>query len=157
MHQVHKSTCPLRPQYVHTLWAPPGVRVGRPSFLVHGWFLNVRASEALSHQSFAIPRSLKTANVTLRVSSYLKNSKDRNLRNRSNASSAPVADYPVLPPKKYIAGLLYISKTRGPHTYNPKPTTSSTDKNTIAHIQVTKYTNLPILYATPTPPEDTGY
>ncbi|KAI5680650.1 hypothetical protein M9H77_01877 [Catharanthus roseus] len=36
---------------------------------VHGWFLSVRASEALSHQSFAIPRSLK---ATLRASSYLR-------------------------------------------------------------------------------------
>ncbi|KAI5667485.1 hypothetical protein M9H77_17338 [Catharanthus roseus] len=58
---------------------------------VHGWFLSVRASEALSHQSFAIPRSLKAANITLRASSYLRNSGARNLRNCSNASSAPVA------------------------------------------------------------------
>ncbi|KAI5660051.1 hypothetical protein M9H77_28844 [Catharanthus roseus] len=57
---------------------------------VHGWFLSIRASEALSHQSFAIPRSLKAANITLRASSYLRNSGGRNLRNRSNASSAPV-------------------------------------------------------------------
>ncbi|KAI5654859.1 hypothetical protein M9H77_32046 [Catharanthus roseus] len=116
------ATCPLRPQYVHTLWAPSGVRIGRPSFPVlcslrdllkslgylvsiaethplvahepnevHGWFFSVRASKALSHQSFAIPRSLKVANVTLRASSYLRNSGGRNLRNRSSASSAPVA------------------------------------------------------------------
>ncbi|KAI5674106.1 hypothetical protein M9H77_14470 [Catharanthus roseus] len=52
---------------------------------------SVRASEALSHQSFAIPRSLKAANVTLKASSYLRNSGGRNLRNRSSASSAPVA------------------------------------------------------------------
>ncbi|KAI5667379.1 hypothetical protein M9H77_17232 [Catharanthus roseus] len=39
---------------------------------VHGWFLSVRASEALSHQSFVIPRSLTAANVTLRTSSYLR-------------------------------------------------------------------------------------
>ncbi|KAI5669068.1 hypothetical protein M9H77_18921 [Catharanthus roseus] len=39
---------------------------------VHGWFLSVRASEALSHQSFAIPRSLKAANIALRASSYLR-------------------------------------------------------------------------------------
>ncbi|KAI5653059.1 hypothetical protein M9H77_30246 [Catharanthus roseus] len=38
---------------------------------VHGWFLSVRASEALSHQSFAIPPSLKAVNVTLMASSYL--------------------------------------------------------------------------------------
>ncbi|KAI5672362.1 hypothetical protein M9H77_12726 [Catharanthus roseus] len=115
------ATCPLHPQYVHILWDPPGVRVGRPSFPVlcsprdrlkslgypvsiaeihplvapepnevHGWFLSVRASEALSYQSFAIPRSLKAANVTLRASSYLRNSRGRNLRNRSSASSTPV-------------------------------------------------------------------
>ncbi|KAI5662316.1 hypothetical protein M9H77_21639 [Catharanthus roseus] len=146
------TTCPLRPQYVHTLWAPPGVRVCRPSFHVHGWFLSVRASEALSHQSFAIPRSLKAANFTLRASSYLRNSGGRNLRHHSSASSAPVAVSRynqiilVLPPKKYMAGLLYISKTRGPHTYNLKPTAS-----------MTKYAHLPVLYPTPTPPEDTGY
>ncbi|KAI5665263.1 hypothetical protein M9H77_24586 [Catharanthus roseus] len=116
------ATCPLCPQYVHTLWAPPGVRVGRPLFPilrsprdflkslgysvsiaethpfvahepneVHGWFLSVRALEALSHQSFAIPRSLKAANVTFRASAYLRNSGGRNLRNRSSASSTPVA------------------------------------------------------------------
>ncbi|KAI5667698.1 hypothetical protein M9H77_17551 [Catharanthus roseus] len=39
---------------------------------VHGWSLSARASEALSHQSFAIPWSLKAANVTLRASSYLR-------------------------------------------------------------------------------------
>ncbi|KAI5677568.1 hypothetical protein M9H77_08518 [Catharanthus roseus] len=39
---------------------------------VHGWFLSVQASEALSHQSFAIPQSLKAVNVTLRESLYLR-------------------------------------------------------------------------------------
>ncbi|KAI5675917.1 hypothetical protein M9H77_06867 [Catharanthus roseus] len=116
------DTYPLRPQYVHTLWAPPGVRAGRPSFPVlyslrdllkslgypvsiaethpliahepnevHGWFLSVRALETLSYQSFAILQSLKAANVTLRASSYLRNSGGRNLRNRSSASFASVA------------------------------------------------------------------
>ncbi|KAI5658045.1 hypothetical protein M9H77_26838 [Catharanthus roseus] len=39
---------------------------------VHGWFLSAQASEALSHQSFAMPLSLKAVNVTFRASSYLK-------------------------------------------------------------------------------------
>ncbi|KAI5664474.1 hypothetical protein M9H77_23797 [Catharanthus roseus] len=55
---------------------------------VHGWFLSARASEALSHQFFAIPRSRKAANVTLRASSYLRNSGGRNFRKHSSASSA---------------------------------------------------------------------
>ncbi|KAI5657895.1 hypothetical protein M9H77_26688 [Catharanthus roseus] len=40
-----------------------------PNEVFHGWFLSVRASEAISHQSFAIPRSLKAVNVTLKASS----------------------------------------------------------------------------------------
>ncbi|KAI5658124.1 hypothetical protein M9H77_26917 [Catharanthus roseus] len=169
------SICPLRPQYVYTLWDPPGVRVGWPSFLVlcsprdllkslvHGWFLSVQASEALSHQSLAIPQSLKAMNVTLRASLYLQNSGGRNLRNRSNAPSAPVAVSRynqiilVLPPKKYMAGFLYMSKTRGSHTYDLKPMHQVPTKTLLAPIQVTKYANLPVLYPTPTPPEDTGY
>ncbi|KAI5676989.1 hypothetical protein M9H77_07939 [Catharanthus roseus] len=39
---------------------------------VHGWFFSAGAWEALSHQSFAIQRSLKVANVTLKASSYLR-------------------------------------------------------------------------------------
>ncbi|KAI5662214.1 hypothetical protein M9H77_21537 [Catharanthus roseus] len=57
---------------------------------VHSWFLSAQASEALSHQSFAIPRSLKATNVTLRASLYLRNSGGRNFKNCSSASSAPV-------------------------------------------------------------------
>ncbi|KAI5676675.1 hypothetical protein M9H77_07625 [Catharanthus roseus] len=52
---------------------------------------SVQASEALSHQSFAIPRSLKAVNVTFWAFSYLRNFGGRNLRNRSSASSASVA------------------------------------------------------------------
>ncbi|KAI5678046.1 hypothetical protein M9H77_08996 [Catharanthus roseus] len=43
-----------------------------PTEVFHGWFLSVRASKAPRHQSFAIPRSRKVANVTLRASSYLR-------------------------------------------------------------------------------------
>ncbi|KAI5657956.1 hypothetical protein M9H77_26749 [Catharanthus roseus] len=183
------GTCPLSPQYVSTLWAPLGVRVGQPSFPilcsprdllkslgfhgpcprrypvsiaethplvvhepneVHGWFLSVRASEALSHQSFAILCSLKAAKVTLRTSSYL--------RIFGTSSIKIWSDHPgPTTQKKYMVGLLYISKTRGPHTYDPNPNASSTDKRLLAPIQVIKYVHLPVLYPTPTLPEDTGY
>ncbi|KAI5653568.1 hypothetical protein M9H77_30755 [Catharanthus roseus] len=43
-----------------------------PPRYIYGWFLSARALEALSHQSFAIPRSRNAANVTLRASSYLR-------------------------------------------------------------------------------------
>ncbi|KAI5659490.1 hypothetical protein M9H77_28283 [Catharanthus roseus] len=62
-----------------------------PNEIFHSWSLSARASEALSHQSFAIPRSRKAANVTLIALSYLRNFGVRNFRNRSNASSTPMS------------------------------------------------------------------
>ncbi|KAI5649122.1 hypothetical protein M9H77_35127 [Catharanthus roseus] len=60
-------------------------------------------------------------------------------------------------PKIYMVGLLYISKSRGPHTYDPKPTASSTNKNTTRTYPNDQIRTPTCTLSKLTPPKDTGY